>query len=149
MQLRRILVPIDDTPLSDKAIDCALTLAGRFGSHIHVLYVRHETRPTNIADQARDEAEFDAEDRAVRETALLRLKGHNLPSDHVHAIVLTGDPLECIITAANDHNVDLIVMGTHGVQSLSDRLIGTTTERVLLKAKQSLYVVRDDPPEVG
>lgn len=149
MQLRRILVPIDDTPLSDKALDCALTLAGRFGAHVYVLYVRHETRPAQIDEQARDEAEFDAEERSVKETAFLRLQGHNLPADHVHPIVLTGAPLDCIITAANDNHVDLIVMGTHGVQGLSDRLMGTTTERVLLQAKQSLYVVREDPPEPG
>ncbi|MEQ1502323.1 MAG: universal stress protein [Myxococcota bacterium] len=147
LTLRRILVPIDDSPLSDKVLDHALTLAERFAAHLFVLYVRAETRPTTIDDQARDEAEFDAEFAAVRDIAMKRLRaGHTLPADHIHASVLTGTPLDCILTAAGDHAVDLIVMGTHGPKSLSQRLIGTTTERVLLQAKCALFVVREDEP---
>jgi nucleotide-binding universal stress UspA family protein len=150
LQVRRILAPIDDTPLSDKALDHALTLAERFGSQLYVLYVRAETRPSTISEQARDEEEFDAEFQATRETALRRLRaGHTLPVDHVHAEVRTGDPLTCILEAADDHGVDLIVMGTHGRKGLSDRLIGTTTERVLLNARAGLFVVREDEPDIG
>ncbi|MEQ1566585.1 MAG: universal stress protein [Myxococcota bacterium] len=150
LSLRRIVVPIDDTPLSDKVMDHALTLAERFGAHLYVVYVRHETRPATIADQARDEEEFDAEYEAVKQTAMKRLRqGHTLPADHLHADVRTGSPLTCILEAAGDHKADLIVMGTHGPKGLSDRLIGTTTERVLLEANCALYVVREDPPDLG
>lgn len=144
LQLRRILVPIDDTPLADRALDHALTLAEQFGAHLHVLYVRHETNPSTIDEQARDEEEFDAEQEGVRATAVRRLRhGHTLPMDHLHAEVRTGLPLECILEAADDAAVDLIVMGTHGRQGLSDALFGSTTERVLVRAKQPLYVVRE------
>jgi nucleotide-binding universal stress UspA family protein len=145
LQIRRILVPIDDSPLSDKVLDHAFTLAERFGAHVHVLYVRAETRPATLDDQARDEEEFDREHEAVRESALRRLgQGHTLPADHVHAEVRTGAPLDCILSAADDDVVDLIVMGTHGQAGLADRLVGTTTERVLLRARQPLFVVRED-----
>ncbi|MEZ4242011.1 MAG: universal stress protein [Myxococcota bacterium] len=148
--LRRILVPIDDTTLADKVLDHALTIAERFGAHLHVLYVRGETRPQTIDDQARDEAEFYAEIEGVRQTALDRLRqGHTLPADHVHATVLTGAPVEGILTAAEDLHADLVVMGTHGRQGLADRLFGSTTERVLREGRTSLWVVREDPPEPG
>lgn len=151
MQIRRILVPIDDSELSNKVIDSALTLAERFGAHIHLLYVRAETRPKTIDEQARDEDEFDTEYRTVLETALLALrdKNHTLPETHVHAEVRTGAPLECILQAADDVSPDLIVMGTHGQQNFADRLVGTTTERVLLRARQPLFVIREDLPEPG
>lgn len=144
LHLRRILVPIDDTPLADRALDHALTLAERFGAHLHVLYVRRETNPETIDEQARDEEEFDAERGAVWATAVRRLRqGHTLPMDHVHAEVRTGSPVDCIIEAADDAAVDLIVMGTHGRQGLSDALVGSTTERVLVRARQALFVVRE------
>lgn len=151
MQIRKILVPIDDSELSNKVLDSAITLAERFAAHIHVLYVRHETRPKTIDEQARDEEEFDTEYRTVRETALLILrdKNHTLPEDHIHAEVRTGTPLECILQAADDVSPDVIVMGTHGQQNLADRLVGTTTERVLLRARQPLFVIREDLPEPG
>lgn len=151
MQIRKILVPIDDSDLSNKVLDSAMTLAERFGAHVHVLFVRHETRPKTIDEQARDEEEFDTEYRTVRETALLTLRdrNHTLPEDHVHAQVLTGAPLECILQAAEDVSPDVIVMGTHGQKNLADRLVGTTTERVLLRARQPLFVIREDRPEPG
>jgi nucleotide-binding universal stress UspA family protein len=146
LQLRRLLVPIDDSPLSDKVLDHAFSLAARFGARVDVLYVRHETRPTTLDDQARDEEEVDRERDAVRVTALLRLRdgGHPLPADHVDAEVRTGPPLDCILAAADEGRHDLIVMGTHGPQGLADRFVGTTTERVLLRARQPLFVVRED-----
>lgn len=151
MMIRNILVPIDDSELSDKVLDAAVTLAERFAAHVHVLFVRHETRPQTIDEQARDEEEFDREYASVRETALFRLadRHRTLPTDHVHAEVRTGAPLECILQAADDIVPDLIVMGTHGQQNLTDRLVGTTTERVLLRARQPLLVIREDPPPVG
>lgn len=149
LTLRRIVVPIDDSPLSDKVLDHALTLAERFGAHVYVVYVRHETRPATIDDQARDEEEFDAEYESVRQTALRRARAgkHALPEDHIHADVRTGQPLPCILEAVADHKGDMIVMGTHGVKSVSDRLVGTTTERVLLEATVPLFVVREDVAE--
>jgi nucleotide-binding universal stress UspA family protein len=144
LKLRRILVPIDDTALSDQVLDQALTLAERFGSHLHVLYVRHETRPVTIDEQARDEAEFDAEHDAVHATVVRRLRdGHSLPLDHVHAEVRTGEVLQCIVDAADDSGTDLIVMGTHGRQGFADTLLGSTTERVVVRARQSVWVVRE------
>ena len=95
LQIRRILVPIDDSTLSDKVLDHAMTLAERFGARVEVLYVRAETRPATLDDQARDDEEFDRERESVRETALLKLsQGHTLPPDHVDAQVRTGDPLD-------------------------------------------------------
>lgn len=149
LRIRRILVPIDDSPLSNKVLDHALTLAERFGAHVDVLYVRGETRPVTIDAQARDEEEFEAERQGVRETALLKLRegGHTLPADHVAAQVRTGNPLTCILEAADDVEPDVIVMGTHGRHGLAERFVGTTTERVLVRARQPLFVVREDPPE--
>ncbi len=145
-QLKRIVVPIDDTPLSDKALDAAYSLASRFGARVVVVAVRRETEPANVAEQQRDEAEWEFELAAVRDTAVLRLKkgGHPLPEDHVEADVRTGWTVDCILEAANDHHADLLVMGTHGPKGLTDRVMGTTTERVLLRGRCALLVVRED-----
>jgi nucleotide-binding universal stress UspA family protein len=127
-----------------EVLDHALTLAERFGAHLHVLYVRHETRPATLDEVARDEAEFEAEHESIRQTALSRLRqGHTLPADHIHPEVRTGPVLECILGAADDVATDLIVMGTHGRQGVGDTLFGSTTERVLVKARQALLVVRE------
>jgi nucleotide-binding universal stress UspA family protein len=144
---RRILVPIDDSPLASKALDTAFALASRFGSRVIVLYVRSENTVWNVAEQRRDEAEFEFETRAVLETALQALSAghHPLPPSHVTVDVRTGDPLPCILEAIVEDEADLIVMGTHGRSSLTDRMLGSTTERVLVDGKVAMLVVRNDP----
>lgn len=145
--LHRIVVPIDDTPLSEKALDAAYSLATRFAAHVVVVYVRDETRPRNVAEQQRDEAEWEFEISSVRDTARMKLResGYSLPEDHVDADVRTGWTVDCILEAANDHRADLLVMGTHGPTGFADRLMGTTTEKVLLRGNCTLMVVREDP----
>lgn len=145
---RRILVPIDDTPLSAKTMHYAFSVAERFGAKVTVLYVRNENRVANVADARRDEQEFEYELNTVRQTALQTLseRAHSLPADSVSADVRTGDPIGCIVEAAREHKADLLIMGTHGRDSLSDRLFGSITERVLRDSDCPLLVIREDPP---
>ncbi len=146
---RRILVPIDDSPLSRKAMHYAFTVAERFGATVTVLYVRNENRVANVADARRDEQEFEYELATVKQTALqtLQEKPHTLPEDHLKADVRTGDPMKCIVEAVAEHQADLLVMGTHGRDSLADRLFGSTTERILREVEYCpLLVIREDPP---
>ncbi len=146
---RRVLVPIDDSPLSAKAMHYAFTVAERFGGKVTVLYVRNENRVANVADARRDELEFEHALASVRQTALqvLAERAHSLPADHVHADVRTGDPLHCIAEAVREHRADLLVMGTHGRDSIADRLFGSTTERILREVEHCpLLVLREDPP---
>ncbi len=144
---RRILVPIDDTPLSAKALHYAFGIAERFGAKVTVLYVRTENRVANVADARRDEQEFEYELQTVRQTALqtLAAEKHTLPPDFVTADVRTGDPTACILEASVEHGADLLIMGTHGIDSLKDRLFGSTSERVLRDGTCPILVVREDP----
>ena len=44
--------------------------------------------------------------------------------------VLSGDPARCIINAAKQHNVDLIVMGNRGLSDLKGLLVGSVSHKV-------------------
>jgi nucleotide-binding universal stress UspA family protein len=49
----------------------------------------------------------------------------------VATLVTDGEPSEEIVKAADEHGIDLIVMGTHGLGGYREMVIGSTTERVL------------------
>ncbi len=53
-----------------------------------------------------------------------------------------GTPHERILEYVDDHDVDLIVMGTHGRRGLDRFLLGSVTERVLRGASASVLVTR-------
>ena len=57
-------------------------------------------------------------------------------------IVARGNPVEQIVTQAEEKGCDLIVMGTHGHGSLADAMMGSTARRVLRRSRQPVLVVR-------
>lgn len=147
LTLHQILVPLDDTELSDRVLEHALTLAERFGSHLHLLHISPDTHARTLEELARNESALEADHDAL----VLRLKrrlreGHSIPPDRLHAEVRRGDVLQCILASANAKDVDLIVMGTHGRHGLTDAILGSTTEQVVVKARQSVWVVRQIDP---
>ncbi len=57
-------------------------------------------------------------------------------------VVKRGNPVEEILEQANALKVDLIVIGTHGLGTLKDAMMGGTARRVLRRAKVPVLVIR-------
>ena len=70
-------------------------------------------------------------------------KGAGFTTDEI--IVERGNPVEEIIKSAEERNCDLIVMGTHGLGTLADVMLGSTARRVIGRSKIPVLVVK--PPE--
>jgi len=62
--------------------------------------------------------------------------------DPDEVVVLRGNPVEQILTQAEEKNCDLIVMGSHGYGTLKDAMIGGTARRVLRRAHVPVLLVR-------
>jgi universal stress protein A len=60
-------------------------------------------------------------------------------------LVRSGDPAEVIVNVANELQVDMIVMATHGHKRLARLLLGSVAERVLREARQPVLTLH---PEV-
>jgi nucleotide-binding universal stress UspA family protein len=61
-------------------------------------------------------------------------------SDEV--VVEKGNPVEVILNVAKEKNCDLIVMGTHGIGTLADVVMGSTARRVIRRSTTPVLVVR-------
>ena len=57
-------------------------------------------------------------------------------------VVVRGNPVEQILTQAEETSCDLIVMGTHGHGTLADTMMGSTARRVLRRSTKPVLVVR-------
>jgi nucleotide-binding universal stress UspA family protein len=57
-------------------------------------------------------------------------------------VVVRGNPVEEILTQAEEASCDLIVMGTHGQGTLADAMMGSTARRVLRRSTKPVLVVR-------
>jgi nucleotide-binding universal stress UspA family protein len=146
-RLKKILVPIDFSDCSKKALQYAIPLAEQNGAALTLLYVV-STNYTVGEYGGIDYASLEAEILASGEKELCKLvvdevRGE-VPAD---TIVRTGSPALSIIEAAQSLAADLIVVSTHGRTGLKHALLGSVAEHVVRRAPCPVLVVREEEHE--
>ena len=148
--LNRILVPVDFSAHSEKAIRFATTLANKFGARLSLLHVVEDPFVTgawqaevfvpNIPELLNDLI------KAAQTQMTERKKELAIHGFAVETVVITGRPATAIVEHASTGAFDLIVMGTHGRTGLSHALLGSVAERVVQKAPCPVLTVREIAP---
>lgn len=139
---KRILVPVDFSPGSERAVQKATELAQALGAGIDLLHVYQlpvfalpdssvTVSPTYVADLT---------DRAQRALNKHRdeLAETNLA---VQTRLIEGVPAQSIVDYANEIGAEMIVMGTHGHSGFKRFLLGSTAERVVRTAATPVLTV--------
>ncbi|TFG64732.1 MAG: universal stress protein, partial [Gemmatimonadales bacterium] len=139
LTIEKILFPTDLSESSLRAFPLATHLAELHGSDIHMFhaYVLH---PLAAIDN--DEL-YPGEEEARRalEESLTDVAWNRV----VHSVGRAAHAAPAILDYANEHNVDLIVMGSHGRRGFRRLLLGSVTEEVVRLATCPVLVIRDDP----
>jgi len=147
LKLKRILVPVDFSPMSLKALEYALPLAERFGASIFLVHVVDSTSPTgglrDLPWPVSDDERTGPARAKLCELARRQIR-QTLPT---YPYVFAGKPYEQIILFAKVRNVDLIVIATHGNTGVRRALLGSTAERVVRHAGCPVLVVRETERE--
>jgi nucleotide-binding universal stress UspA family protein len=142
---KRILVPMDFSPPSDAALEYARGIAARFGATLELLHVAEDPYRAFYSAEVFVPAVEGFRDEILNDTAK-RLSDCLRPSDiadyHATAESIIGTPAACIVEYAEGHDVDLIVMGTHGRGGMSHLLMGSVAERVVRTASCPVLTVR-------
>ncbi len=141
----RILVPIDFSAPSDAALEYARTVATRFGASLHLLHVAEDPYRALYSAEVyvpeveglRDEILADATSRLKN-----RLQSSDIRELNATAEAVIGTPAGAIVEYAGAHEIDLIVMGTHGRGGMSHLLMGSVAERVVRTAPCPVLTVR-------
>ena len=142
IQLARILLPSDFSELSSAATKYACALAERFDAELHVLHV-HE----NVAiPEYSMGIDFDRLAQEAKEAAEAQMEDVFDPTWRQGRTVVKataeGPPFLEIIRYSKEHDIDLIVMATHGRSGLVHMLIGSVAEKVVRKAPCPVVTVR-------
>ncbi|MGA9400095.1 universal stress protein [Haladaptatus sp.] len=135
----RILLPTDGTPSTERAIEQALELADMCGASIHVLSVVDKTIvPTDVrADNLYDELETECAEAVAEVEAAANEAGIDVETTIEH-----GTPYKIILDYVDEHDIDCIVMGTHGRKGLDRYLLGSVTAKVVRLSKIPVLTVR-------
>jgi nucleotide-binding universal stress UspA family protein len=125
---RRILVPTDLSLASRLAFPMAAFLARAFGAEIIALHAAPPATVATLSGMPERRAPVPSE------AALWEFLRGDFAGTAVTAHVYTAVAWDCIVRTAKVEGADLIVMATRGHDSVSDRILGSTTERTLRHA---------------
>ena len=145
MTVTRILVPVDFSEHSRRALDCAKMLAEKFGATLHLLTVVPD--PFVLPDPSSwyvpvpphyvDGLRRDAEDH---------LDGLLTPDErsrfHAQSSLLFGNAASGILDYIGRASIDLVVMGTHGRSGVAHAVMGSVAEKVVRSATCPVLTVR-------
>lgn len=145
-KLEKILVPLDFSEGSRKALAYAIAFARQFGGELMLFHVMEPYYPgPEVYGQ---DVEF--LQRRVRDAAQRDLQAvqRTIAADVLsRSLVRRGKPYLQIIAAATDLRADLIIISTQGHAGLAHTFLGSTAERVLRQAPCPVLVVREKEHE--
>jgi nucleotide-binding universal stress UspA family protein len=135
---QRILLAVDGSEHSARAIPVAADLAFRYSGEVLVFHAReHELALGVDIDAETSEEAMDLVDGVVRE---LKDAGIAVRGEIVR-VPLAQTP-RAILDAVRDEHIDLIVMGTRGLSDWSRLLVGSVAHKVVHLADVPVLVVR-------
>lgn len=145
MSYTRILVPIDGSHTSNKALVAALELARERGGRVRVMHVIDELALASgfeysgeLMKAAREQGQKALDD------ALAIVQSSGVEGD-AHLLETPGKRLgEAVAEESTVWDADLVVVGTHGRRGLSRVLLGSGAESVLRLATVPVLVIRGD-----
>ena len=146
LTVKKVLVATDFSEPSDAALLYGRELAVCFGATLHVLHVAPNIymnslgaeHYTAVLPELQEQIEQDA--RRQLHQMLVDTDRSGPPS--IPVVLTSSSPAMTIVDYAKAHEIDLIVMGTHGRGALAHLVMGSVAERVVRLAPCPVLAVR-------
>jgi universal stress protein A len=129
MSIRKILIAVDNQPMSLRAAEFGSELSRSLGGEIALI---------NVNDAAAEYGRAEQESKRLLSSFRDRL---SLPPS-AHDFVQTGIPAPIIVSKAKEWSADLIVIASHGRSGVPRALLGSVAEEVIRHAPCPVLVVR-------
>jgi nucleotide-binding universal stress UspA family protein len=142
--LKNILVATDFSEPSAVALAYGRDLARSYGARLHVLHVIEDVmiRYSSEIGFALPELQADLEKAARRDLDALITSDDRRTLEIVSAMDTSANIPGAIVTYAREHDIDLMITGTHGRGAVSHLLMGSVAERLVRIAPCPVLTVR-------
>lgn len=137
-----ILVPVDGSEPSVRALEKAVYLAEKCGSQVTLLTVVDMNKEINSFEQVSTGGYVPGELKEKGYQILLKLMPSIPKEIHVQAVVQIGDPAKNIVQYSEDHPTDLIIIGNRGLSGLKKILLGSVSNYVLLRSQVPILIMK-------
>jgi len=141
-KLNRVLVPVDFSTCSKKALAYAVPFAKQFGAEIVIAYVVQPYIPVPEMG-AVDTTALLAQMRESGKSELEKLRLSITDGVKIKTLLRVGHPAQEIVKAAEELDVDLILLSTHGRTGLGRVFFGSVAEHITRYARCPVLTVRE------
>jgi nucleotide-binding universal stress UspA family protein len=147
MTLKKILLPVDFSETSDKAVDYALFLGEKYGAKITLLHV------VVVMQYDIDEEEhLNAYETIIKKKEEKRrkyLNSHAAKGERrgirIESVLIRGmTPGETILNFINENKFDVVVIGTHGRTELMKWWLGSVAEKIVRYSPIPVITIHKD-----
>jgi nucleotide-binding universal stress UspA family protein len=143
--MKKILVPVDFSEYSEYALETAAAIAKKQDAEIFILHMLELSNAvfTTTSDAISEEAVFYY--KLAEKKMNTFLDRHFLEGIKVTAVIKQFKVFKDINTLVDEHNIDLIVMGSHGTSGIKEVIIGSNAEKVVRYAEIPVLIVKHSP----
>ena len=130
--MKKILVPTDFSPNAARAIDYAVQIAKLNQATIYVIHACDNLDTLNMENvQPRREYNKKITDEAFDNLEMIRRSIEETEQVLVNIQLYSGPVNDTILLAAQEHNADLVIMGTLGISGIKEAIFGSKTAAVI------------------
>lgn len=140
--IHHILVPLDGSELAECVLPHLMAIAPVTGAQVTLIHVleRNSSRNGNVS--LIDPLSWHMQ-KQESQSYLDRIAGQLHKLDlQVEQVLLEGNPAETLIEFARNHDVDLLLLSTHGRTGLSEWNVSSVVQKILLRSYKSILLVR-------
>ena len=137
----RVMVGTDRSETAERAVRWAADFAERFAAELHIVQV--------IVPQNPSATQFGAAEGTRAAGAADELEHHarEVAGDRGHAhVVIADDPAMAIVSAAESHRIDVLVVGNAGMAGRKEFLLGNVPNRISHNARCTVIIVNTVAP---
>lgn len=137
---KNILIAADGSDHSIRTAERAAELAGlQMGARITIIYVVDvDQSKTDVLTQG-DKAMIDQKRKQRLEPIEESLRGRDVSYE---VVIHHGEPGPTIVHYANDHDFDIVIIGSRGLNTLQEMVLGSVSHKVAKRAKCPVMIVK-------
>lgn len=150
--MKRILVPTDFSPLAERALKVAAQLAKEFNGEIYLLHMLE--LPMQLVQSTSSGSGVSSSSQSLPEALFFMklakkrfseiMSQPYLEGIKVHETVEFHQAFNGIMEVSEEHNCDIIIMGSHGATGFHEMFIGSNTEKVVRNSTIPVLVIKNE-----
>jgi len=138
----KILVPVDGSNNSYKALEAALVLSEKLGSKISVVNVMEQVPITHIESEKLLSDLLEAYKKENQEILSKCSDIAHQKGITIKTVLLQGNPAPVILDYSKKENFDLVIMGSRGMGKFKELILGSVSSKIVHHSPCAIMIIR-------